>query len=93
MDNTIKPKLIHEYLDFDLENNLVAYVKESNLIAIYNLKSGKIENHKTPKCSSCFIGYCIDTISIQNKTLIYKWIPETIINSKESTTITEKIRI
>ena len=68
------------YLHYDLENNLVAYIN-GNAIEIVNLKSRQNEVHGTKDCISAFIGYCIDSLSIKNRLLTYKWIPETKINS------------
>ncbi len=92
-NNSGKPHLIHEYLDYDLKNNLVVYVDDTNSIKILNLKTDEFEIHKTPPCKSAFIGYCIDSISIRNKVLIYWWIPETYINSKNGIKKRELIKI
>jgi hypothetical protein len=91
--DSTKPKSIHEYLDFDIDNDLVAYIKDSKSIEIINLKSNQTEIHKLNDCSSAFPGYCIDSLSIKNRTLKYKWIPETTINSEKGDLIMEKIKI
>jgi hypothetical protein len=83
IDKSIKPQKYPEYLYFDLDNHLVVYIKESDIIEIINLKTGKNEYHKLGNCESVFPGYCIDSLSIKNKTLRYKWIPETTIYSNK----------
>ncbi len=92
INDSIKPISIYEYLDYDLENNLVAYIN-GNSIEIVNLKSKQTEVHGTKDCISAFIGYCIDSLSIKNRILSYKWIPETKINSGKGKWITEKIKL
>jgi len=93
LHDSVKPVSIHEYLDFDIENDIVAYIKDSNSIEILNLKTRQTETHKFSDCNSAFPGYCIDSLSIKNKILKYKWIPETLINSKSGNFVTEKIKI
>lgn len=87
-----KPQMIHEYLGYDLENHLVAYVSD-NSIEILNLKTNSIEVHKTKGCVSAFIGYCIDSLSIKNRTLKYKWIPDSRIKSNKGMVVIEKVNL
>jgi hypothetical protein len=91
--DSLEPRSINEYLDFDLNNNLVASIKETNIIEIVNLKSNLTEDHKTKGCVSAFLGYCLDSLSIRDKTLKYKWIPTTKINSNQGNIVIEKIKI
>jgi hypothetical protein len=92
INDSIKPTSIFEYLDYDLESDLVAYIKDKN-IEIVNLRSGQTEVHGTKDCISSFIDYCIDSLSIKNRILSYKWIPETKINSGKGKWKTEKIKL
>ena len=93
LNDSINPQYIHEYLDFDLKNNLVVYIKDNENIGIVNIKTGLTEDYKTKKCGSIFPGYCIDIISLKNKTLKYIWYPKTKYGSKKGILITEKIKI
>jgi len=93
INDSLKPHTIHEYLDFDLDNNLVASIKDSNIIEVKNLKTNSIENHILNGCNSVFLGYCIDSLTIKNGILKYNWIPKTTINSKKYQTKIEKIGI
>jgi len=93
LNDSIKPQYIHEYLDFDLKNNLVAFIKGDNIIEILNLKTGLTEDHKTKNCTSAFLGYCIDSLSIKDKILKYKWFPKTNMDSNKGNWIKEKIKI
>ena len=92
-NDSLKPCVINEYLNFDLDNNLVASIKDSNVIEIKNLKTNLTEDHIINGCTSLFIGYCIDSLSIKNKTLKFKWIPETKINSRNGVFRIEKIKL
>lgn len=92
MNNSIKPMSVSEYLGYDLENNLIAYINV-NSIEIVDLKTRQTETLKVEGCNSAFLGYCIDSLSIKEKTLSYKWIPETKIESKEGKLRTEKIKL
>jgi len=93
LNGSTKPTSLHEYLDFDIENDLVAYIKDSKVIEIINLKSRETETHNLKDCTSAFPGYFIDSLSIKHRTLKYKWIPETMINSGKVNLVTEKIKI
>lgn len=93
LNDSVSPKVILEYIDFDLENDLVAYIFDSQIIEIINLKNNKTERHLLEKCDSAFPGYCIDSFSIKNKTLKYKWFPKTYINSTKGVWKSEKIKI
>jgi len=60
----------------DPPNNLIAYLDNSNYdkIVIENLKTNIRQVIEfTAKCSSAFIGYCIDSISLGNKELYYRF--------------------
>jgi hypothetical protein len=91
--DSVKPEMIHEYLGYDLDNSLVAFVKDTSTIEIVNIKTGQTEDHRTDGCTSAFLGYCIDSLSIKNKILKYKWIPDTYLNSQKGTIRIEKIKI
>ena len=93
LNDSLKPYCVSEYLDYDLDNSLVASVRDTNVIQIVNLKTGLIENHIINGCSSAFLGYCLDSVSVKNKTLKYKWIPKTTIDSDEGIVKEEKIKI
>jgi hypothetical protein len=93
LKDNLKPKAISEYLDYDLDNNLIAYVKDSNVIGVINLKTNLTEDYIVNGCSSTFLGYCIDSLSIKNGILKYKWIPDTKINTQKGEYRTEKIKI
>src|ERR1035437_3714439 len=43
LNDSVKPRYIHEYLDYDLKNNLVAFIKGDNIIEIVNLKTSLTE--------------------------------------------------
>jgi hypothetical protein len=68
-------------------------VKDSNIIGVYNIKTRQIENHIINGCTSAFIGYCIDSLSIKRKILKYKWYPDTYMNSGKGRYRIEKIKI
>jgi hypothetical protein len=87
------PRYIHEYLDFNLKNNLVAFIKSDNIIEIVNLKTSLTEDHKTKNCTSAFPGYCIDSLSVKDKILKYKWFPKANKDSKKGILIKEEINI
>lgn len=93
LDDSIKPGMFHEYLDYDLNNNLIVYVKSSKIIGITNIKTDQIEDHKIEGCTSVFLGYCIDSLTIKNRILKFKWISDTIKNSQKGDFKTEKIKI
>jgi hypothetical protein len=93
LNDSLKPHCITEYLDFDLDNNLVAWVKDTNVIQILNLQTDSMENHIINNCSSAFLGYCLDSVSVKNRTLKYKWIPKTTIDSDKGIVKEEKIKI
>lgn len=90
-ENT-KPHMIHEYLGYDLENHLVAYIND-NSIDILNLRDNSVEVHKTRGRTSAFIGYCIDNLSLKKGTLKYIWYPDSWINSKKGILVSEKINL
>ncbi len=93
LNDSLKACVINEYLNFDLDNNLVASIKDSNVIEIKNLKSNLTEDHIINGCNSVFLGYCIDSLSINNKTLKFKWFPETKIKSNIGVFRIEKIKL
>lgn len=93
LNDSISPIVVPEYLGFDLDDDLVAYIFDTQIIEIINLKSNKTERHLLEKCDSAFPGYCIENFSIKNKTLKYKWFPETHINSTKGIWKSEKIKI
>ena len=93
LNDSIKPRYIHEYLDFDLKNNLVAFIKDNNIIELVNLKTSLTEDHKTNNCTSAFLGYCIDSLSVKDKTMKYKWFPKANKDSKKGILIKEEIKI
>ena len=94
LDNSIEPTIINEYLGFDLENDLVAYPEEdSNAIEILNIKTKQKELHVIRGCNSAFIGYCIDSLVIRNKTLIYRYPSELMKGNVNSKVIIEKIGV
>lgn len=93
LNNITEPFAAHEYLGYDLNDNLVSFVKDSNVISVYNIKSKQIENHVINGCTSAFIGYCIDSLSIKKKVLKYKWYPDTYMNSDKGRFRIEKIKI
>lgn len=93
LKESLQPEMIHEYLDYDLDNGLVAFVKDTSTIEIVNLKTGQTEDHQTDGCTSAFPGYCIDSLSIKNRILKYKWIPDTYIKSHKGTVRVERIKI
>jgi hypothetical protein len=93
LTDSIEPRSIYDYFDYDLDNNLVAFPKDTNIIRIVNLKTNLTEDHTTYGCRSAVLGYCIDSLSIKDKTLRYKWIPKTTINSNQGNIVIEKIKI
>jgi hypothetical protein len=82
-------------LAFDPTNNLIAYLDNSNYdkIVIENLKT-KVRQviEFTKSCNDAFIGYCIDSISIRNNELYYRFAePDKIERNRKLTEF--KIRI
>ena len=60
LDYSIDPIIISEYLDFDLDNDLVAYPsKSSNGIEILNIRTKQKELHPLKNCNSAFVGYSV----------------------------------
>ena len=93
LNDSLKLHVINEYLDFDLDNDLVAYINDSDNIGVINLRTNLTEQHILNGCVSAFPGNCIDSLSIKNKTLKYKWFPKTTMNSKVGIIKIEKINI
>ena len=83
----------HEYLGYDLDKFLVAYIKDKNSIEIYNLKTRQIDDHIVNGCVSAFLGYCIDSLKIENGYLTYKWFPNAEKEAKKGIIKREKIKI
>jgi len=68
--------VIHEYLAYDLINNLVAYVDSDSdsSIRILNITTGESELHKFRGCNSAFIGYCIASADFVDDRLIIRFV-------------------
>jgi hypothetical protein len=63
------------HLTSDPQNNIIVYLDEDHYanIIIENFKSKKRQVVEMPqKCSSVFIGYCIDSISVNKNELYYR---------------------
>jgi len=91
-DGTDEAVVIHEYLDFDLQNDLVVFIIDKNL-EIMNLKTHNTERYQINGCKSDFIGYCLDSLSFENKVLKFKWIPETVTKGNQGEFKIIKIKI
>jgi len=82
-------------LCFDSEYNLLGTEQFGDtVLTIQNLKTGRKQfiTEKERPCQSVNNSACIDTISISNKTLYYKWVtPHTAADKK--TTIEKRIRL
>ncbi len=76
-----RAKAVHEYIAFDINAKLVAYVSSSDSIAILNLRTFQKQYFHPGKCESAFLGYCIDTAYFENNSLHYKWATKTVIHS------------
>lgn len=82
LHNNDQPKVINEYLAFNLKSALVASINNDS-IEIINLKSSSKNSYYPGKCESAFPGYCIDTSYIKDNKFIYSWTPETYLNSNK----------
>jgi hypothetical protein len=91
LNDEVKPQIFNEYLDFDLKNHLVAYVNKHSELEITNLQTQKKQIFKIP-CSSAFLGYCIENITLKNKKLKYKLNTDPG-NKSSIISVTEKIKI
>ena len=76
--------IINNYLAYDLDKELVAYINDKDSLEIYNLRTSTKQTIYLEKCESAFKGYCIDTAYFQNNYFHYSWTPETYINSNKS---------
>jgi len=80
-----EPQMIPFYYDYDLENNLVAYLDSGIIqptVSIINLKTTKTQQHVLgKKCESAIPTYCLDSLSIQGGELYYKWAPSITLNA------------
>jgi hypothetical protein len=79
-----KPQIVNEYIAFDLNSDLVAFISNTDSIAILNLKKFDKQYFNPGKCESAFPGYCIDTAYFKNNTFYYSWNSETTIRSKKA---------
>jgi len=78
-------------IGFDLAsdpiNNMLVYLDnlEYNKLVVENLKTHDIQIIKfTKKCSSAFIGFCLDSVSIRKNKLFYRFAePNTIDDNKK----------
>ncbi len=81
------PETILYYYDYDLKNDLVAFLDsqaQTATISVLNLKTKqKYEYPIKPECESAIPTYCIDSISISNRELYYRWNPQTTVQSEE----------
>jgi hypothetical protein len=63
----------NNYLAYDLDKELVAYINDNDSLEIYNLRSGIKQTMFLDKCESVFKGYCIDTAYFENNYFHYSW--------------------
>lgn len=91
-NDSVNPLSVSEYLGYDLIDNLVVYVKNSNTLEIINIKTRKVQDIELKGCKSAFPGYCIKNLTIKDKILRFKWIPDTYINSEKGEIITVQIK-
>jgi len=92
LSDSLKTYVFNEYFEYDLNDNLVAYPGES-YIGITNISTNVSESHQIGKCDAAFIGACIDSLSIKDKILKYKWLPNNFTDLTDAKWIIEKIKI
>ena len=63
----------NNYLTYDLDKELVAYINDNDSLEIYNLRTSLKQTVFIEKCESAFKGYCIDTAYFQNNYFHYLW--------------------
>ena len=104
LNNIDQPKVIYNGLCFDTINNLIVSeglpwndpLLHDTVLVAKNLKTGQSQfiTEKDRSCDAGFRHSCIDSISIHNKLLYYKWsIPNNIDENKKSVERRIKITI
>ena len=88
-----EPKLIDDYIAYDLNQNYVAYFNENDSLEVLNLRTFKTEAFKTEKCSPANKTYCIGSVHFKKKEIIIKWIKDGSINSKKGLYFYKKLKI
>jgi hypothetical protein len=81
-DTLIQPLIVHEFLGYNIDDDLVAFVKDTYVLEIINIKTKRTQDIILKGCASAFLGYCIDSLTIEHKIVNYKWTPDTYIESK-----------
>lgn len=84
---------ISEYLCYDLNQNYVAYINDTNNLEVLNITSGEKQSFITGNCNSAFNGYCIDTIYFKQKKIYYKWNANADFESKQNSLIELVLKI
>lgn len=92
LNPTQRPKTIYSYYDFDLANNLVASLEldgSEPVICVDNLLTKTKKKYKVDyECESAIPTYCLDSLSISNHKLYYKWTSDFKTNKKRERIIT-----
>lgn len=94
-----KPKTIYYYCAYDLDHDLVVsidLIEKSKYpqIIIHNLRTGKVQMKAIKEgCLSASPSYCLDSISIKNKVLYYKWAPNLTDNPKGKGVYKRQIKV
>lgn len=87
---------MHQY-DYDKENNLVArFDSDYESLIVENLKTHdkQIIAKRDSTCESAFAGFCLDSVSLKNKILYYKWsTPNSFAKDKKSKEYRIKINL
>jgi hypothetical protein len=85
--NAIANSFMYQY-DYDQKNNLVArFDDDYETLIVENLKTHakQLIMKRDSTCESAFAGFCLDSISLKNKVLYYKWsTPDAFADNKKS---------
>ena len=96
LDSTDSARNIMYELAFNTPDNLIVYLDNDHYekIVVENLKSKVKQVIEVPlKCDAAFLGACIDSISIKNKELYYRFaVPNNFDNNKKLTEFRIKIK-
>lgn len=84
LDKNNSAEIVNEYISFDLNSDVVAYILSRDSIAILNLRTHDKQYFSPGKCESVFPGYCIDTSYFKNKSFYYAWTPEIGVKNKKT---------
>jgi hypothetical protein len=85
---------VNEYIAYDLNNNLVAFIDSdsSSSISVMEITTGKSSTYKISGCNSAFLGYCIRSAKLVNDKLIIRMVDSDNSNQKKARRISIKLK-